>query len=80
MKKVCILPLLLLPYIKGYSQQWSANTTPSYEELIAHLQKLDKQHREIRLYNMGASDYGLPIYLCVINGEKDSLKTFIKEP
>lgn len=78
MKKVCILPLLLLPYIKGYSQQWSANTTPSYEELIAHLQKLDKQHREIRLYNMGASDYGLPIYLCVINGEKDSLKTFIK--
>jgi hypothetical protein len=27
---------------------------------------------------MGASDYGLPIYLCVINGEKDSLKTFIK--
>lgn len=78
MKKVCILPLLLLPYMKGYSQQWSANTTPSYEELIAHLQKLDKQHREIRLYNMGASDYGLPIYLCVINGEKDSLKTFIK--
>ena len=78
MKKVFILSLLLLPYLKGYSQQWSANTTPTYEELIAHLQKLDKQHREIRLYNMGSSDYGLPIYLCVINGEKDSLKTFNK--
>ena len=78
MKKVFILPLLLLAFSQGYSQQWSANTTPTYEELIAHLQKLDKQHREIRLYNMGASDYGLPIYLCVINGEKDSLKTFVK--
>jgi hypothetical protein len=78
MKKVFILPLLLLPYSQAYSQQWSANTTPTYAELIAHLQKLDKQHREIQLYNMGPSDYGLPIYLCVVNGEKDSLKTFVK--
>ena len=78
MKKVFILPLLLLSYNKGYSQQWSANTTPTYPELIAHLQQLDKQHREIRLYNMGPSDHGLPIYLCVVNGAKDSLKTFIK--
>jgi hypothetical protein len=77
MKKVFILPLLLLPYSQAYSQQWSANTTPTYAELIAHLQKLDKQHREIQLYNMGPSDYGLPIYLCVVNGEKDSLKTFV---
>lgn len=78
MKKVFILPLLLLSYNKGYSQQWSSNTTPTYPELIAHLQKLDKQHREIQLYNMGPSDHGLPIYLCVVNGAKDSLKTFVK--
>jgi hypothetical protein len=78
MKKVFILPLLLLSYNKGYSQKWSANTTPTYPELIAHLQKLDKQHRDIQLYNMGPSDHGLPIYLCVVNGAKDSLKTFIK--
>jgi hypothetical protein len=27
---------------------------------------------------MGPSDYGQPIYLCVINGERDSVKTFEK--
>jgi hypothetical protein len=27
---------------------------------------------------MGKSDYGLPIYVCIVNGEKDSLKTFEK--
>ena len=27
---------------------------------------------------MGQSDYGLPIYVCVLNGAQDSLKTFEK--
>ena len=27
---------------------------------------------------MGSSDYGLPIYICIVNGAKDSLKTFEK--
>jgi hypothetical protein len=27
---------------------------------------------------MGSSDYGLPIYVCIVNGAKDSLKTFEK--
>ena len=27
---------------------------------------------------MGASDYGQPIYLCVINGDMDSTQTFLK--
>lgn len=78
MKKVYFIPLLLISYLNGYSQQWSGNTTPTYPELISHLQNLDKQHKEIKLFNMGPSDYGLPIYLCVINGERDSLKTFEK--
>lgn len=58
--------------------QWNGNSTPTYIELIAHLQKLDKEHKEIRMFNMGLSDYGLPIYLFVVNAEKDSLKTFKK--
>ena len=78
MKKVYFISLLLISYFNGYSQQWSGNTTPTYPELISHLQKLDKQHKEIQLFNMGPSDYGLPIYLCVINGARDSLKTFEK--
>jgi hypothetical protein len=59
-------------------QKWLGNTTPTNDELIAHLQQLDRKHKEIKLYNMGPSDYGQPIYLCVINGERDSLKTFEK--
>ncbi|MEN9400385.1 MAG: hypothetical protein RL632_1488 [Bacteroidota bacterium] len=58
--------------------QWSENQSPSYPELIAHLEKLDAQHKEIELYAMGPSDYGLPIYVCVINGAQDSIKTFAK--
>ncbi|MFM6935672.1 MAG: hypothetical protein ACKOXP_09525 [Flavobacteriales bacterium] len=57
---------------------WTGNTSPTYPELIKHLQKLDKEHKELSMYNMGPSDYGLPIYLFVINAEKDSLRTFSK--
>jgi hypothetical protein len=58
--------------------QWSENSSPTYPQLISHLQKIDRVHREIELYAMGDSDYGLPIYLCVINGAGDSTKTFEK--
>jgi hypothetical protein len=58
--------------------QWSENSSPTYPQLISHLQKIDRAHREIELYAMGDSDYGLPIYLCVINGAGDSTKTFEK--
>jgi hypothetical protein len=58
--------------------QWNGNSSPTYPQLISHLQKLDRSHREIELYAMGDSDYGLPIYLCVINGSGDSTKTFEK--
>lgn len=64
-------------YIFG-QQDWLGNTTPTNDELIAHLQDLDRKHKEIKLYNMGPSDFGQAIYLCVINGERDSLKTFEK--
>lgn len=59
-------------------QNWLGNTSPTYDELIAHLQQQDRAHKEIKLYNMGPSDYGQPIYLCVINGARDSVKTFEK--
>lgn len=58
--------------------QWSENTSPTYPELINHLEKLDKQHKEVELYAMGLSDYGLPIYVCIVNGAQDSVKTFVK--
>jgi hypothetical protein len=78
MKRTFALLLLLQQLSYSYGQNWSENSSPSYPELITHLQKLDRAHKEIKLYNMGPSDYGLPIYLCVVNGHKDSLKTFEK--
>ena len=78
MKQTFLLLLLGISFLIQAQQNWSGNTTPTYEELIAHLQQLDRSHKEIKLYNMGPSDFGQPIYLCVINGHRDSLKTFVK--
>jgi hypothetical protein len=58
--------------------QWRGDTSPTYAELINHVKKLDKAHKEIKLFNMGFSDYGLPIYVLVVNAESDSTKTFDK--
>ena len=54
------------------------NTTPTYLELIDHLKSVSNNHPEVELYAMGSSDYGLPIYVCVVNGAQDSLRTFEK--
>ncbi len=75
-KLVLILcSLLIVPL--SFSQ-WNGNTSPTYTELIEHLTAVDQEHTEVELYNMGSSDYGLPIYVCVINGAVDSLQTFQK--
>lgn len=58
--------------------QLDGNTTPTYHELIGMYRTLAADHAEIELYSMGESDYGLPIYVCVINGAQDSIRTFEK--
>ncbi len=65
-------------YAPVLNAQWTQNTSPTYPELISYYKKLDAQHKEIELYAMGESDYGLPIYVCIVNGAQDSLKTFKK--
>lgn len=78
MKFVLIYFLLTLFFVPFSNAQWTENVSPTYPELIAYMKKLEEQHKEIELYNMGNSDYGLPIYVCIVNGEQDSLKTFEK--
>lgn len=56
--------------------QYDGNVSPSYPDLIETYKSLDKAHAEIELYAMGPCDYGLPIYLCIINGKGDSLQSF----
>jgi hypothetical protein len=79
MNRFLFSALFILVSVNCFSQSnWTGNTSPTYPELIEHLKKLDKTHKEFSMYNMGPSDYGLPIYLCVINGGKDSTRTFSK--
>ena len=73
-----IYVLCSMLYTPVLHAQWTQNTSPTYPDLIAYYKKLDAQHKEIELYAMGESDYGLPIYVCIVNGAQDSLKTFEK--
>lgn len=77
MKNVFAILSFVLSASLSFSQ-WNGNTTPGYPELIAYYQQLDKQHPEIELYVAGKSDTDWPIYVCIINGAQDSLKTFEK--
>jgi hypothetical protein len=79
MKRILVSAFFIFVSVSCFSQSnWTGNTSPTYPELIEHLKKLDKTHKELSMYNMGPSDYGLPIYLFVINGAKDSIRTFQK--
>ncbi|MDX2361822.1 MAG: hypothetical protein QNK23_13515 [Crocinitomicaceae bacterium] len=76
MKQIIQIALVLVTSL-AYGQ-YDGNTSPDYPTLIKIYQELASNNDEIELYEMGESDYGLPIYLCVINGAGDSLSTFQK--
>lgn len=76
MKRIIQIVCFLIPMT--CFAQYNENTSPDYKTLIQIYTDLAREHEEIELYSMGQSDYGLPIYLCVINGEQDSLSTFEK--
>ena len=69
---------LLFPQNVFSQEKWRGNTTPTYIELINHLKEISRSNSDVELYSMGLSDYGLPIYVCIINGAKDSINTFKK--
>ncbi len=76
MKHLLIALTLMLTFVS--QAQLDGNTTPSYAELIQMYQSLASDNTEIELYNMGESDAGLPIYVCIINGGQDSIQSFEK--
>mgnify|MGYP001149945114 FL=1 len=77
--KFILLSFVVLVSFCSFSQyEMSSNKSPSYPELIEILSGMADSSDAIQLYNMGSSDYGLPIYLCVVNGGRDSLSTFKK--
>jgi len=80
MIKLLISSLFIFTGLSYWGQsKWNGNTSPDYFQLIAALKQLDKESQRVSLYNMGPSDVpGLPIYVCILNGEKDSSATFLK--
>jgi hypothetical protein len=77
MRKILLL-FTVMVITRSIFAQWENNTTPTYPEVIDQCRLWDNAHAEIELYAMGASDYGLPIYLFIINGAGDSIQTFEK--
>ncbi|TNE54566.1 MAG: hypothetical protein EP338_07035 [Bacteroidetes bacterium] len=74
-KSICLFFGVLFGFGALHAQIFEGNQTPEYEELVRYYQGLEDKG-QLELYQMGDSDYGLPIYLCVLNGAGDSLKTF----
>lgn len=74
MKKFLLLIALFFS-ISAFSQL-DTDDSPTYPELINFYKKIAQKHDEVQLYNMGQSDYGLPIYLCLINAGEDSTSAF----
>jgi len=73
-----IIGTIVLCFSFVVTGQQNSNQTLNYSELINVYKSLAQQHKEIELYAMGQSDYGLPIYLCIVNGARDSIKSFEK--
>ena len=79
MCKVISFSFYMLCSCSFFAQEnWTSNTSPTYEGLILHLKDVSAANGFIELYNMGNSDHGLPIYVCIVNGAQDSSKTFKK--
>ena len=75
---LCSFVFLLFNSSFAQKIEWSGNTSPDYISLINYYKQLAKSNKRVELYCMGNSDYGLPIFLCIINGAGDSLATFTK--
>ena len=75
---LCSFVFLLFNSSIAQKIEWSGNTSPDYISLINYYKQLAKSNKRVELYCMGNSDYGLPIFLCIINGAGDSLATFTK--
>jgi len=78
MKLFRLIMLLMLCNQIVAQSHWEQNTSPSYGELMDTLKKWHRENPELELYQMGSSDAGVPIYLCIVNGAKDSILTFEK--
>jgi hypothetical protein len=65
--RVLILPFLIIPALGHAQWTFTADTTPTWEQVIARYGQLDLMHRGARLLTIGEDDGGQPIHLFVIS-------------
>ena len=53
-------------------EQSNGQETPTYPEIIAWWQALDKQFAEVQMLTMGPSDAGFPLHLVILSKDKDT--------
>lgn len=56
----------------------NGNQSPEYDDLIDYYKVKAREYSDISLYVMGESDFGKPIYICVLGATSDSLETFLR--
>ena len=56
----------------------NGNYSPTYEEMVDFYKDLADKNDDVLVLNMGDSDYGIPIYMCLLNVPNDSLKAIEK--
>lgn len=69
--------------LSGFSQEdfpeekiMGSNETPTYNQLVSFYKNLSAKYDDISLFNFGNSDYGEPLFVCVLNAVQDSTATF----
>ncbi|MDX1446764.1 hypothetical protein [Lishizhenia sp.] len=68
-----LIPVLSLLFSFSVGAQ---NTTYTYDELIGQYAEIAQESKDIHFFNMGQSDFGEPIYLCVLGVAADSQMVF----
>lgn len=76
MKKAYARLTLILILIFASLSANAQNTTYTYDELINEYRVIADSNTDVHLYQMGESDYGKPIYLCVLGVVSDSQMVF----
>ena len=82
MKKIAFFKLFIFNATLAFSQFpinriLGSNESPTYEQTVLFYDSLAETNADIHLFDMGTSDFGLPIYLCLLNSKTtDSAKVF----
>jgi hypothetical protein len=81
-KKILFLFLLNVNTLLVFSQFpinriLGSNESPTYEQTVMFYDSLAATNKDIHFFEMGQSDFGLPIYLCLLNSKStDSASVF----